>query len=320
MNFNVFFIKKQYIYYIFIVTLIFVLFILFILSKNTSYIFSTSNDKKAILNYDLTGDGTKDVIQISNHNNYYNVSVSSHGKTYSLSPNIIGNFSEYWPLRITLLDVSRDKLPEIFLQASEDNNSVLNVFLWNENKFQNVLHTKNNLLGFLDYHTNKSPKIVLGDVNSSSIDFYNYFITKNNLTKYPGNYEDNFLGKNCILEFVKYIKNLPYDRMYIPNEIFSENSYSSLNATSDVLCNNTNYSFEDGIFIDDKYDNNGNLTYIDWILNFKANSLSDKNSVKNYTIKLTLKQCENIKIAKYNYKIVSCNLIKNINPIINVPK
>ncbi len=65
MKLNVFFLRKRYIYYGALLILIFILLILFLLSKNTSYIFSTSDGQKSIQNYDLTGDGLKDSIYIT---------------------------------------------------------------------------------------------------------------------------------------------------------------------------------------------------------------------------------------------------------------
>ncbi|SMC24744.1 hypothetical protein SAMN02745134_02289 [Clostridium acidisoli DSM 12555] len=323
MRFNVFFLKKRYIYYSVIFLLILILSILFILSKDVSYIFSTSNDEKVLHNYDLTGDGTKDSIHINKNNNTYQINVESKNKNYILDSKnglkTLGSYYSYWPLRITLLDASRDNLPEIFVQASKDNAPIENVFMWKNNKFENILSSSNNLLGFIDYHNNKTPKIILGNLNDDSIDFANYIISKNSLIKYAPNYDSNFLGKDSILQFVKYVKTLPYDRLYTPNEIFRSENFNNITNAIDKLCdNNSNYNFQDGMFIDDKCDKEGNIKELKWILNFKATSIIDKNTIKNCTIKLILKPAADAN-SKYYFKIYSCELLDENSVWINEP-
>ncbi|WP_026884615.1 hypothetical protein [Clostridium akagii] len=317
MKLNVLFLRKRYIYYGTLLILIFVLLILFLLSKNTSYIFSTSNDKKSIQNYDLTGDGLKDSIYILNNKNQYEINVTSKEKNYILKSknelNNLGNHYTYWPLRLTLLDASRDKLPEIFVQASKDGSPIQNVFMWKNNKFQNIINNSNNLLGFIDYHNNKTPKIILGNLNNKTAELSNYIISKNNLIKYPSNYNSNFLGKDSILEFIKYIDSLPYNILYSPREVFYPEAANSITKTVDTLSSfNATYYFQDGFFIDNGCDKDGVITSMKWILNFKGISNSDTKIVKNYTLNLILKPSGDTN-SSYYFKIFYADFITQDN-------
>jgi hypothetical protein len=323
MKFNVFFLRRRYIYYSVIFLLMLILFGLFLFSKNVSYIFSTSNDEKTLQNYDLTGDGTKDSIYITKNENKYHINITSKDKNYILTPEnslkTLGSYYNYWPLRITLLDASRDNLPEIFVQASQNGAPIENIFIWKNNTFQNVLSSSNNLLGFMDYHNNRTPKIILGNIDDGSIDFANYIISKNSLIKYPSDYHSNFLGKDSILQFVQYIKNLPYDRLYAPSEIFCSENSSSITKVIDTLCdNNSIYTFQDGMFIDNKCDKNGNIKEMKWILNFKGISILDKNTIKNYTLELILRPIGNAN-SKYYYRIYSSELLPANSIWVNTP-
>ncbi len=243
--------------------------------------------------------------------------MASKGENFILKSknktNSLGNYYTYWPLRLTLLDASRDKLPEIFVQASKDGSPIQNVFMWKNNKFQNIISNSNNLLGFIDYHNNKTPKIILGNLNNTTTDLSNYIISKNNLVKYPANYSSNFLGKDSIMQFIKYVNSLPYNILYSPKEVFYPEVSSSITKTIDALCSfNATYYFQDGFFIDNNCDNDGKITSMKWVLNFKGISNLDNKIVKNYTMDLILKPYGNAN-TNYYFKIFYADLINQDN-------
>lgn len=323
MKLKVFFLKKRYIYYATLLLLVSILLVLFILSKNTHYIISIYDEQKSIQNYDLTGDGLKDSVYISNKKNEYEINIISQGTNHLLKSNnklnSLGSQYSYWPVRLTLLDVSRDKLPEIFVQASLDGSPVQNVFLWKNNGFQNIISNSNNLLGFIDYHNNKTPKIILGNLDNNSVELSNYIISKNNLIKYPSNFNSNFLGKDSILQFIKYVDSLPYNILYSPREVFYPEEPSSITKTIDTLATyNATYHFQDGFFIDNSCDKDGNITTMKWILNFKGISNSDNKIVKNYTLSMILKPVGDPN-SNYYFKIFYMGLSNDNSSILCQP-
>lgn len=315
MKLKVLILKKHYIYFTCLIILVFILGALFLISKNTCYIFSTMNDESTINNYDLTGDGLKDSIYISKSQGKYNVNIFVDGKKYPLKSknklNLLGICYNYWPLRFTLMDVSRDKLPEIFVEASQNNAAIQNIFVWNNNKFENVMHSSNNILGFIDYHNNRTPKTLIGNIDDDNIYLSNYIMKNNIFTKYPSNYNNNFLGKDSIFKFVQYIKSLPYDVMNKPENVFYPSDLSSIYKTIDYLCqSNSTFSFQDATFMDNRCGKDGNISEMKWTLNFKGVSNTDKSNIKNYTMDLILKPYGDSKEANY-FKIYSMKLLNN---------
>lgn len=120
------------------------------------------------------------------------------------------------------------------------------------------------------------------------------------------------MGKDSICYFINSIQNLTScskDNFKTFSDIFS----SDINAQSykclKSLSNETDkLIFQDAIFNDSKYDKDGNISSIKWILNFKGN---DKNtdSNKNYTLSVQLKPDKNSN-DKYCFKIYSINFKK----------
>ncbi|MDD3224674.1 MAG: VCBS repeat-containing protein [Clostridium sp.] len=307
--------KKHYIYFTCLIILVLVLGALFFISKNTCYIFSTINDKSTINNYDLTGDGLKDSIYISTLEGKYKVNIMVNSKKYPLESknklNLLGIHYNYWPIRFTLMDVSRDKLPEIFVQASQNNAAIQNVFIWNNNKFENVMNSSNNILGFIDYHNNRTPKTLIGNIDNDDIYISNYIMKNNTFSKYVSNYNKNFLGKDSIFKFVQYVKSLPYNVMSKPENIFYPSDLNSVYNSIDYLCqSNSTFSFQDATFMDNHCSKDGNISEMKWTLNFKGISNTDKSIIKNYTMDLILKPYGDSKEANY-FKIYSIKITNN---------
>ncbi len=122
MKLQVIFFKKKYIYYT-LAIIVFITIITFFLlfRKNSISTFNIVNETKMI-QADLTGDGTKDILYIKTEIDKYYIQINSEDKSYYLEPskkiNTVGNYYPQWPMRLTLMDISRNKVPEIFTQAS----------------------------------------------------------------------------------------------------------------------------------------------------------------------------------------------------------
>lgn len=315
MRFNVFFLKIKHIYYIILAILLIVLFTIFILSKNSFQTFNIYTKDKPIKNYDVTGDNLKDNIYIKILNNKYFVTVTSQNKTYNLEPasklNTLGNYKSYSPLKLILADISRDNVNEIFTQSSENNTSLQHLFVWDKAKFKDVLYTTNNIIGFIDIHNNKTPKIISSNFNNAPLIFSNYILVKNKIKPYYCNYNSNFIGKDTIYSFITYIQNLSSNTTEKPEGLFHESGkFSCYTAIDKLISSNRKYTFQDGSFSDTDYDKNGEISDVKWVLNFKSASKLIKEDCKSTSIRLSLKTIGDPS-KQFYFKISSIDVISN---------
>ncbi|MCR3759492.1 hypothetical protein [Clostridium felsineum] len=315
MKFKIIFFKLKHIYYIILAFVFVVLFAIFLISKKSAETFNIFTKNKVISNYDVTGDGSKDNIYIKINNNRYSLEVKSKNKTYQLTPsptlNSLGNYTNYSPLKLILTDVSRDNITEIFTQSSEDNTHLQHLFIWDKNKFKDIFHTTNNIIGFIDIHNNKTPKIISTNFNNNSLDFSNYILIKDKIKPYYANYPSNFIGKDTIEAFIKYIQTLSYYGNSKPNSLFHESGKIACSSVIDKLASeNRKYVFQDGSFSDSDYNKNGEISDVKWVLNFKSTSNLINEDCKNTSIKLFLKSIGDSK-SQFYFKIYSINILSN---------
>lgn len=316
MKFKVFFIKRKHIYYSVLILLVFIFFIIFTNLKSkdiSSPTFSINSDKKTY-KADLTGDGNNDILYITTLKDKYYLQVNTDKNSTYIQPNkninTLGTYTPYWSARVKLLDINRDRIPEIFIQSSEKNKPIQHGFLYNNGKFQTIFSSHNNILGFIDCSNNKTPKLISGNISKDGFQFYNYILIQNELKKYTYNYEEKFAGKNIILSFINLITSGVNSSSIIDKNIFSNDVDKSSLYTIDALINSdTIYTFQDAQFIDIKSDNNGNPSQIQWILNFRGISNNNPSSIKNYTFKLLLKSDKSSNDSYY-YKIFSISQIQ----------
>ena len=166
--------------------------------KSSISTFNIVNETK-MMQADLTGDGTKDILYIKTDTDKYYIQINSEDKSYYLEPskkiNTVGNYYTEWPMRLTLMDISRNKVPEIFTQASTKNKAIQHAFFWNGEKFDDIFCSTNNILGFIDSKNNKTPKVLSGNIKDGKINFTSYIFIKNSLKSFDYNYVDNYMGK-----------------------------------------------------------------------------------------------------------------------------
>ena len=300
MKLQVIFLKKKFIYYSLATIVFIVMFALFLcFRKGTIPTFNIIDENKMIQT-DLTGDGTKDILYIKTEKDKYYIQINSGDKSYYLEPskhiNTVGSYYTEWPMRLTLIDISRNNIPEIFTQASlEDtasskNKAISHVFLWDGEKFNDILCSENNILGFLDSKNNKTPKVITGNLKDGKVNLVSYIFIKNSLKSFSYNYVDNYMGKDTILGFVNLMTSFPLAELNISKEIFSPNlSGNDLSILGDLSSRKISFNFQDAIFKDYKWDKDGNANEILWTLSFKETNSNDLKEVKNCTIELILK-------------------------------
>lgn len=312
MKLRILFLKKKYIYYAILGIALLILLIILLASKKSSPTFDITNNDK-IKKIDLTGDGKEDLLYIKSQGDKYLVEVNTNNKSLALEPdkklNSLGIYNAYWPMRATILDITRDKIPEIIIQSSYKNSPVQHIFKWNGETFSDIFCASNNLLGFLDSGNNKTPKMVSGNTAKNSINLSYYYYSNQSLQSFTYNNKENFIGKNTILTFINYIQSLPYGESNTPKDIFySGLSGKDISTIGKLSGENNTYTLQDGIFKDTKWDKSGNPIEFNWTLNFKAVSNLQKDQISNYNINLILKPDENCDGHDGCFKIYSISL------------
>lgn len=312
MKLRILFLKKKNIYYAILGIVLLVLLIILLTTRKSSPTFDITDNSK-VKKIDLTGDGKEDLLYIKFENDKYLVEINTNNKSLTLEPdkklNSLGSYYSYWPMRATILDITRDKIPEIMLQSSYKNSPIQHIFKWNGEAFTDMFCAPNNLLGFLDSGNSKTPKMVSGNVTRNTINLSYYYYSNQSLQSFTYNNKENFIGKNTILSFVNYIQGLPNSEPNKPKDIFySGLSGKDISIIGKLSGENNTYALQDGFFKDTKWDKNGNPLEIKWALNFKAVSNLQKDQIKNYNINLILKPDENCDGHDGCFKIYSISL------------
>lgn len=313
MKLQVIFLKKKFIYYTLAIIIFTIMLACFLFFRNSSIsTFNIVNENK-MMQADLTGDGTKDILYIKTEKDKYYIQINSEDKSYYLEPskkiNSVGNYYTEWPMRLTLMDISRNNVPEIFTQASQQNKAIQHAFLWNGEKFDDIFCSTNNILGFVDSKNNKTPKVLSGNIKDGKMNFVSYIFIKNSLKSFDYNYVDNYMGKNTILGFINLMTSFPLAELNISKELFAPDlNGNDISLLNDLSNRKTYFNFQDAVFKDYNWDKDGNANEILWTLNFKGTNISDLKETKNYSIELILKlipkddKMSTFKISSINIK------------------
>lgn len=276
---------------------------------NAKNVFNLSKED-SIIYEDLNNDNKKDTILIKKSNSNLLAQINlNNNETYSLDYDknlqTLGEYCEYWPVRVSTLDISRDNSKEIFIQSSFHNKAVQHIFSWNGYGYDDIFCSNNNIIGFMDSSNSKTPKIISGNFQDNDISLKGYLYNKGSLKEFNSNLIDFFPGKDTINNFICLIESLPDPYLSIPNYFYSQISGTDLESIFRLANNSNYYKFQDGYFTDLAWDNSGNVTCENWILNFRTISTSDSKKVGNITI--------NLMLNKYNdddfpFKITSINI------------
>lgn len=308
MKFRVIFLKKRYIYFILLALILFTFLMILLVSKDYSPTFNNISQDRT-LKADFDGDGKDDLLSVRKNGDKYTLDVKIKDKNIPISPykntSAICSYSSYWPMRISLMDVSRDKVPEIFIQTSNKDNPIQYVFVWDNGKFENIFLNSNNILGFIDCKNNKTPKVISGRLEGDAISLSNYMFLNYKFKNYNYDSTATFMGKDTMCIFIKFIQSLSQAASNKPKDIFHDNlSDKNLSIIEKLSSENNTYVFQDAIFRENKCNKDGDPSEVYWTLNFRGISNSDKSVIKNYTINVLLTPSENSK-DNYFFKISS---------------
>lgn len=307
MKLKVVFIKKKHLFLFLFFTLILILVILFNLTKNPDIPTFTCYNSNSSITADFNGDDKKDILYLKEDGNNYLIHTTLDNNDIYLKPNkttdTLGIKSSYWPLRISLIDINRDKLPEICVQGSNDLLPVQHIFAYENDNFKEIFSGNNTITGFININTNRSPILLCGNISDDDIKFDSFYLLHNSLKNIKLKSDDNFVGKNTIAAFINFMKQISINNDNLPGEIVCSQLTSEDYGVIGKLSNeNRNFFLQDGYFIDNKYDDNGELEEITWSLNFKGISTLNKDDIKNYTLQLLLTKSSE-KNINYIYKI-----------------
>ena len=298
MKLQIIFFKKKFVYFTLAFFVFSTILSMFLFMENSNISLSTFNivNENKMMQADLTGDGTKDILYIKTESetNKYHIQINSDDKSYYLEPSkkidSVGNYYAQWPLRLTLMDISRNNIPEIFTQSSIKNKAIQHVFLWTGEKYDDIFCSNNNILGFVDSKNNKTPKVISGNIKDSKINFTSHIFIKNSLKSFTYNYPQNYMGSDTITGFIKLISSLPLQELNISKELFSSDlNGNDISLLNDLSNKKIHFDFQDAVFKDTNWDKSGNPSEISWTLNFKGTNNNDIKDSKNYTMELILK-------------------------------
>lgn len=259
-------------------------------SKDT---FSVISSKESSFKEDLNGDGSNDLLYIKTDDGKYSMEMHSGNSVISLTSKdektSLGKYDPLWPIKITFLDGDRNRIPEIYLQSSENDIAVQHIFLYDDDNFKDLLCTNNNILGFLDYNNGKTPKIISGSYSNGTLDLGYYILKNKDLTNYS--YDSDALpGNNIIKCFISYMESLPYGEEDMPDIFFSGLGGNALSAIGKISAESMSIKFQDGYFHDTKWNKNGDPSEIIWTINLKNTPKNSDSPTKNYTINVILNE------------------------------
>lgn len=277
-------------------------------SKASSVVSLVNKDK--VLHEDLNGDGRKESITLKSINGSLTASVLfGKDKLYSLSPNeefpTLGEYCSYWPTRVSALDLTRDNGKDIIIQSCFHNKAIQHIFLWNGNGYTTALASNSNLVGIMDSHNNKSPKIFSGSFSNGTLAMSSYTCNKGVLRHYESNISEAIPGLDTTSNFICLVESFPNLYLSVPDYIYPQISGNDIETLFRLANNNNYYIFQDGYFIDSAWDKYGKATCENWVLNFRCTPTEDTNKASNITIDITLNRYED---DTFPYKITSINV------------
>lgn len=291
MNFKVINIKKKF-FIIFIVSFIVIISfficikIFFNNSNEISIPTMTKPETSQYIKSDLNSDGSIDMLYVLSKNDKYYIEANISDKTYFLNEkrplNTLGNHYEYWPISINILDISRDLIPEILIQSSENNYPIQHIYTFDNYEYNDIFCSTNNILGILDSNNTKSPKFLSFDLNNPQESLQKHMLT----SSVPKNisYENlSIPAFDCISKLIDY---LTIETLNSPDIFLENNSDKNFDTLYKLNKSTYSYIFQDAFFKDTAWDNNGNVSNCLWQIRLKQTTKTSKeDSLINITVR-----------------------------------
>ena len=234
---------------------------------------------------DINADGINDIVKISSNE----AVITMNKENYTLSDYIempnSASTTDSWPLKMYLFNISRSLSPEVILQSNYENESILAILSYKDNAFSNIYQSNNNIFGIIYTNSNRTP--ICYSINSTEgISSLTSFIISNNNIIDITKFNKNIPGIENILPFINLIE-AQYELDSIPDIFFNNIDSDELKILWNLDKENYTYSFQDGFFIDNYCDLEGNISSISWRLTFEKFSKNNSNSKNELIINVT---------------------------------
>ena len=272
-------------------------------SKQTISPINVSEDTQ----YDLTGDGKKDILQRLNSQNRIDFNINHSNDNYYLSSalddKILFTNNSHWEPKIFLHDISRDNIPEIIIQGSKNNTCVSYVFHWNKKNFELISLRTNNILGILDCKNSKTPECYSISSSEGITSLYSFMLI-NDAPLDTSKEKSSVPSFDSVTHFID-IFQLPYVFDDLPDIFTSTIDKKELSLLWNLDKDNYSYSFQNAFFYDYKWTESGEPISIRWRLSFEKSNLKGADNDKTELILLMDLEKDNS-----TYKINSIQKIK----------
>ena len=257
--------------------------------------------------FDLTGDGKKDTLQLLNSQNKIDFSINYYDDIFYLSnqvdDKILFTTNNHWEPQIFLNDISRDKIPEIIIQGSKNNKCISYLFHWNKKKFDLIFSNNNNIFGILDCKNSRTP-MCYSISSSEGLTSLNSFMLINDTTLDTSKETLTLPSLDSVTHFIDLIE-MPYVLDDIPDIFTSSIDKENLSLLWNLDKENYSYSFQNAFFYDYKWTDSGEPTSIRWRLSFEKSNLKGQENDKTELILLI-----DLEKDASSYKINSIQKVK----------
>ncbi|EKQ53153.1 MULTISPECIES: hypothetical protein [unclassified Clostridium] len=237
---------------------------------------------------DLTGDGIKDTLELSNSQNKVDFNIKCSTDNYYLSEQLkdktLFTNNTHWEPKVYLHDISRDNVPEIILIGSKNNKPISYVFHWDKNKFDLVSSSENNIFGILDCKNSKTPQC-FSISSSEGLSSLKSFMLINNKVLDTSKDNSNIPSLDSVVKFINIIE-LPYVLDDLPDIFIPEIDRNNLSLLWNLDKDNYSYAFQNAFFYDYKWTDSGEPSSIRWRISFEKSKLRGADSNKTELILL----------------------------------
>ncbi|MCE5221598.1 MAG: hypothetical protein LLF98_10150 [Clostridium sp.] len=270
--------------------------LLFLLATMISFIFNNFKSLQTISpvnisqnkQFDLTGDGKKDTLQILNSQNKIDLSINCTDDNYYLSnqidDKILFTANNHWEPKIFLNDISRDNIPEIIIQGSKNNKCISYLFHWNKKNFDLIFSNNNNIFGILDCKNSRTP-MCYSISSSEGLASLNSFMLINDTALDTSKEISTIPSLDSVTHFIDLIQ-IPYVLEDIPDIFTSSIDKENLSLLWNLDKENYSYSFQNAFFYDYKWTDSGEPLSIRWRLSFEKSHLKGEQNDKTELILL----------------------------------
>lgn len=268
---------QHYIIYFLILFVFFSSLFLYFNEKEYISVFNYSSNN-IYSDFDLDGDGTLDKLEILKESNKYIINIHSQNNVYTLQDSnnnkYLGDINSSFPIKISIIDLSRDNVPEIIIRTTLNSKPINYVFTFKDNNFINILKSEYNLIGLLDSNNNRTPSIyslpsTKGDSSATA------YMVINNDAKDITAIKKKIPGLSIIQEFIDYVE-YPYELNNAPDIFAPTISKDELSILWDLNKNINRFNFQSGYFYDYKWNNNGDFYGL--IIELSFNQVDKKNA------------------------------------------